>query len=287
VSDDVGCCAAAKLARPDLPGRRVDAEAHVLRELGPRHGLPVPRLLARVDDDLLIEWIDDGASAAAPPSLDAIIGALARVHAVRPTEQDRARLATWGRGTAGDARPFARRAARLHRRTEGFLDLLPAEVRSAWRRRLGALAGRFAASCARQAALAGDRLIHGDLHRGNVRGGPRGIRLIDWQHASVGPPLVDLVRLLVETGPPDAARALQHVATQQPDASPADIGAVLDATMAGLVSGFGGRTSAELAPWERTIIDRAFDERGWLAHHAERHAGARTTGGGGRLEQNA
>lgn len=80
---------------------------------------------------------------------------------------------------------------------------------------------------------------------------------------------MDLVRVPVEAGPPDAAQAMHHVSERQPDASPAETGVVLDATMAGLASGFGGRVPEEVAPWERAIIDRAFREGAWLAHHAE------------------
>lgn len=267
--------AVAKLADASVDDRRIDAEAHVLAVLGPRHGLPVPELLARRGRDLLLRWVGDaGAEAAAGDGLHGpVLDALRRVHRVRPAGPDAAPLAAWGRGTADRTAAFERRARRLERRLEGFLALLPPDTAARWRPRLDRLRERHAEACRIVAALGGDRLIHGDLHRGNLRCDAAAVVLIDWQQASIGHPLVDVVRWLVEHGPPDAATCREQARTHaRAVATPPDdaaLGALLDTTTAGLVSGFGGRSPGTLRDWERTLITHALDERGWLAAHAE------------------
>ncbi len=319
--------AVAKLAGPSVDDRRIDAEAHVLGVLGPRHRLPVPALLARHGRDLLLGWADDaaatpepahhvgpvfesrgrggprgppggGAAGPRPPGGGApqaaaavqsrrpapphpvarVCAARAGVPGGRPRGEDAAVLAPWGGGTANATAAFDRRRRRLHRRIDGFLALLPAEASGRWRSRLHRLGQRHAEACRIVATLGGDRLIHGDLHRGNLRlAGPAAI-LVDWQQASVGHPLVDVVRWLAEHGPPDAGacrdQALGHATAVDVAVDEPALAALLDTTLAGLVSGLGGRTPGTLRPEERAVIARALDERGWLATHAARGSSA-------------
>jgi hypothetical protein len=271
--------AVAKLAGPSVDDRRIDAEAHVLGVLGPRHRLPVPALLARHGRDLLLGWADDAAATPEPAHhVGPVFESLGRVHRVRPSGEDAAVLASWGGGTANATAAFDRRRRRLHRRIDGFLALLPAEASGRWRSRLHRLGQRHAEACRIVATLGGDRLIHGDLHRGNLRlAGPAAI-LVDWQQASVGHPLVDVVRWLAEHGPPDAGacrdQALGHATAVDVAVDEPALAALLDTTLAGLVSGLGGRTPGTLRPEERAVIARALDERGWLATHAARGSSA-------------
>ncbi len=267
IDRDDGPVAVAKLAVPGLPSRRVDAEAHVLGVLGPRAELPTPRLLARVGDDLLLECVAPSAPGSDPPagaSPPEALAAAARVHAAALEPEDRGLLAPWGRGTDGAAAPFARRARRVARRTHGFLALLPGPRRTAWRRRLDRVAAGFERACTRLASLPGG-LIHGDLHPGHALAAAGGAVLVDWQHASVGPPAVDVVRLLLEhpdVGPEDGERlAARHLG----DLDPAVLDDVVLVTIGGLVAGFGGRAPGDLAAWERAIVDHATDPGGWAA----------------------
>ena len=264
--------AVAKLAGPAVDDRRIDAEAHVLARLGPAHRLPTPRLLARHRRDLLLAWVDEAREPASPAAAAGpVLAALVRIHRVQPTGDDAAPLSGWGRGTAASDAAFERRTRRLERRVAGFLALLPAARREAWRSRLERLLPRHGQACRIVADLGGDRLIHGDLHPGNLRVDGQTAILIDWQQASIGHPLVDVVRWLAEHGPRDAAicRALARghaEAVGVPVHEPA-MAALLETTLAGLVSGFGGRTPGTLRPWERAVIDGTLDERGWLAAH--------------------
>ena len=66
-----------------------------------------------------------------------------------------------------------------------------------------ALAARLPALVAELDACGlGDTLVHGDLHAGNWRYGPRGLLLLDWGDSGVGHPLLDLPAFL-ERLPPD------------------------------------------------------------------------------------
>lgn len=267
--------AVAKLADPSVDDRRIDAEAHVLGVLGPRHELPVPRLLARRGRDLLVAWAGDtGDDAAGGDRSGPVLAALQRVHRVQPAEPEMGPLTTWGRGTADRLAAFDRRTRRLERRLGGFLSLLPPETADRWRPRLDQVRRRHPEACRTVASLGGDRLIHGDLHRGNLRCEASRVWLIDWQQASIGHPLVDVVRWLVEHGPADAASGREHArAHAEAVAMPADevaLAAVLETTLAGLVSGFGARRPETLRDWEQAVIHRVLDERGWPAAHLGR-----------------
>jgi aminoglycoside phosphotransferase (APT) family kinase protein len=59
----------------------------------------------------------------------------------------------------------------------------------------------------------GDRLLHGDLHPGNVLLGPAGPVVIDWENVSSGPPAADLARteLLIRHAAVDDTSPLERV----------------------------------------------------------------------------
>lgn len=75
-------------------------------------------------------------------------------------------------------------------------------------------------------ALASDRLVHYDLHPGNLRAAPRGtVTAVDWAYACAGAPWLDAAmivpRLIAAGHPPDGA---EHVVSALPawqDAPPA------------------------------------------------------------------
>jgi Ser/Thr protein kinase RdoA (MazF antagonist) len=75
---------------------------------------------------------------------------------------------------------------------------------------LRAAAPRLTAMCAELAAFrVPASLVHGDLHLGNVAGGPGGYRFFDWTDACVAHPFVDLLTFLHddEDDADDALRA--------------------------------------------------------------------------------
>jgi thiamine kinase-like enzyme len=116
------------------------------------------------------------------------------------------------------------------------------------------------------------RLIHGDLHLGNVlftsaAGGgaravshddlPSRIRIIDWQTASLGDPVHDLARLAMENLQSPTFASIHAAATHLPD--PTDdatlAGAILLA-FAGFVVGLGGRDPSSLIAPDRALVTR-------------------------------
>lgn len=120
--------------------------------------------------------------------------------------------AAYAAAVAGTPSP----AAGLH----GWVQLAsdpPADLPGAARARLGQLAELEASW---PALAVGDRIVHGDLRADNmVADRARGVTIVDWAHATIGPAVVDAVSLapqLVLAGahPEDIARALdEHPAT--------------------------------------------------------------------------
>lgn len=258
-----GRTAVAKLARPELPARRVAVERHLLGRLGPTMGLPVPQLIATAGNDLLIE-------ALAPdpvPGDEEVLDAIQRVHRACGSIEDPGPLEAWGAGTARRARPHRRRADRTARRTAGFLLHLPEVHRKQWTERLGRLASSLEVDAETVDRLPRDTIIHGDLHPGQIARRDRDIVLLDWQQAAIGSPAVDLVRWIAEAGlcPQVAERRLDAARIDCGGLDPAvAIAAVARCTLAGLVSGFGGRSPGSLEPWESEIIARALRPGAWL-----------------------
>jgi hypothetical protein len=116
------------------------------------------------------------------------------------------------------------------------------------------------------------RLIHGDLHLGNVlftsaAGGgaravshddlPSRIRIIDWQTASLGDPVHDLARLAMESLHSPTFASIRAAATHLPD--PTDDATLANAILlafAGFVVGLGGRDPSSLIAPDRALVTR-------------------------------
>jgi hypothetical protein len=116
------------------------------------------------------------------------------------------------------------------------------------------------------------RLIHGDLHLGNVLftsaagGGARAashedlssrIRIIDWQTASLGDPVHDLARLAMESLQSPTFASIRAAATHLPE--PTDDTTLARAILlafAGFVVGLGGRDPSSLIAPDRALVTR-------------------------------
>ena len=178
---------------------------------------------------------------------------------------------------------FRRRADDLRRHHEDAADRFD-RVLAELGARYEAIAAATAATSATAATASTDardarganarplRLIHGDLHLGNVLftsaagGGARAasqddlssrIRIIDWQTASLGDPVHDLARLAMESLQSPTFASIRAAATHLPD--PTDdatlAGAILLA-FAGFVVGLGGRDPSSLIAPDRALVTR-------------------------------
>ena len=87
-----------------------------------------------------------------------------------------------------------------------------------------------------EAALEGDRLVHGDVRADNLLVGPDGsVAVVDWPWATRGAGWFDRLALLVNVGLYDADAPLEDLlARWLPDVSAADV----DAALAGLAAYF-------------------------------------------------
>ncbi|MCB0865880.1 MAG: fructosamine kinase family protein [Solirubrobacterales bacterium] len=167
-------------SRAGAPEDEFGAEAAGLRWLGKPGGLPVPEVLAVIDDDgergLVLEWVERGALG--PGGEEDLGRGLATIHAAGadafdalPPDSPRTELRFGGgevESYGGDtwAEVYAARLERLARAALG---------RGAITERC---AGLVAEVCARMGALAGPderpARIHGDLWSGNVLAGADG-----------------------------------------------------------------------------------------------------------------
>ena len=170
---------------PDSPGfhRR---EAEVLRALPP--GLPVPALLGSYDDGdwvaLVLEDVDGlpPVEPWRPTELARVVGAMAELTArltpspitARPvTESDEGNFRGW-RTLAADPALAAPLGADVVARLDRF-----AAIEATWTE-----------------AAAGDALVHGDLRADNILLTPDRVVFVDWPHALIGAPWLDLLFLL-------------------------------------------------------------------------------------------
>jgi GNAT superfamily N-acetyltransferase/tRNA A-37 threonylcarbamoyl transferase component Bud32 len=176
-----------KLIRPDMPGGMADFEARVAAVVEAAD-LPAPRLLERVTVDgrpgLAYERV-------VGPSMLEVVGR-------RP----------WS--TPSIARSFARLHVRTNAVPGGDLPALAMRLHDAIA--ASGLPGDLmsAAMALLDRLPAGDAVLHGDLHPGNVIMSPTGPAIIDWMTVTRGDPAADVARtlfLLRESVVPGASRA--------------------------------------------------------------------------------
>lgn len=212
------------------PGAPDQARAEIRVARAVPTSVPAPRLLWWQDDG---DWVISGftpvhgRTPALPwreDDLQLVLAAVADLSATHPlpghelprTQDQLAEEFTgWARLAAGDEAQLTRLVDRLGKRGRWAAEHLTDLV--AWEREsLG--------------ACAGDRLVHGDLRSDNVMiDDHRQVWLLDWPHASVGAPWLDLVFLLpsvaAEGGGAPAERFAAHPVSQGVD--PAQVRAVL------------------------------------------------------------
>lgn len=167
--------AVAKVLLPGFDGGELNAEERIARIVAGA-GAPAPAPLGRIEHEgrpgVLFERVHG----------DVMVDRMAR----RPLRSHH-EAAELGRlhaaihaATAPDLPPVRDRLADRIDATGGVLSY---SIRDAAKQRLRVLDD-------------GDRLLHGDLHPGNVIVGPDGPVAIDWVDAAVGPPEPDVVRTL-------------------------------------------------------------------------------------------
>lgn len=239
----------AKIADDPAILERTSREAAVLRGLAdPLAGL-APRLVAaRIDPScsvVVVERIDgrvgDPVTGATGADLAAIIDRLAPIWSL---DADDPRVAAldlpdWGRGT-DDERPHRRRAERFRRRADIVRSRFPDS--RGLPRRLAAVADRYEA-VARDRRHRTTRVIHGDLHLGNVVFTDDGPCVLDWQTTSLGDPLDDVVRLVMESADRASLDDLLRFARRLPHRPPTrtEVAAAALLGWAGFVTGLAGR----------------------------------------------
>ena len=259
----------AKIADRESGHDRAAREYRVLSALGDRLTPPAPRLVAGSADPAhrVTVVLVGGISGTPGDSLKdlSIEDLLATVHAMTPIWRldgsdpvvASLELPRWGAGD-GSPSPHRRRARRFHRRTEAMCRHHP-EIHSLHEPILDGLLPRFEAIASLGGPLR-QSLIHGDLHPDNLVFSPDGPRVLDWQTASLGDPLDDVVRLSIEGCPGLDLAALLGLTAGIPDGPPdmKRLARAVILTYAGLVSSLGGRPEAELDVRESSILDRLF-----------------------------
>ena len=168
-------------------------------------------------------------------------------------------LPTWGRGR-GIEGTHDRRVERFRRRAGSFLTNHPdlARAHRTILERTGRILDVVVARRVDHPRLAEPRVIHGDLHADNIILSARGPRILDWQTASLGDPLEDLVRFELESRAGPRFADLEASAGRLPSNPPSrrEIADAAVACYAGLISGFAGRTADRRSAYENLIFDR-------------------------------
>lgn len=259
----------AKVVDDPTLGPRAARECAVLSALETRLDHLAPRLvafdIARPTVVLVIEHVDGRKLSGREPLesdvVDQVLAALTGVWSI--TEGEIAAmgldLPSWGRGR-GVGGDHDRRVERFRRRADSFLTNHPGRARAhrTILERTGRILDAVAARRVDRPRLVEPRVIHGDLHADNVILGARGPRILDWQTASLGDPLEDLVRFELESRAAPRFADLEASAGRLPPNPPSrrEIADAAVACYAGLISGFAGRTSDRRSAHENLILDR-------------------------------
>ncbi len=253
----------------DAPDRRPQAEREcaILHRLGPRLSPLVPRLLAsRIEPASIaavVSHIDgdglSGRSHLPRDTVEQVLSAMARIWRIDPQTTALAGLdlPNWGEGSASRPR---RRIDRYHRRAAAFAENRP---RTAARHletldAIGRILERLARRDWSPSKHRRHSLIHGDLHADNIVLTTDGPRFLDWQTASLGDPLADLVRFELESRPGRSIDDLLASAARLdgPPAERIEVATTVVDCYAGLISGLAGRVPSRLNAHESMVLER-------------------------------
>ena len=193
-------------------------------------------------------------------------------------------LPQWGKGTRNSSHPHRRRVDRFRKRSSNYLQHFAGEAESkSPSLELVRWLDANLEACLDEAAGWPRRLIHGDLHPENLLLKNDQLTILDWQTASWGAPILDLMRLILDGIPTITISQLEErvrclFELQNDPAPEPDIhrqSAIAAAiTHAGFISGWGGRPLNTLGPREKQIIQRHASPEGagrLVQHLLSRH----------------
>ncbi len=196
-------------------------------------------------------------------------------------------ISEWGTGTHGHAKPHTRRIRRFRTRSENFMQYHLHHESSApeipevlnW-------IGEHLEACLEKSAQWPSALIHGDLHPENIIIRPKDVSILDWQTASLGSPLLDITRLLMDGAPDLEADECIHL-TETIAKEYEDLGGKSPSTLrctencaiasilayAGFISGWGGKSKSQLSSREYRLVQHHSSVNGptRLANELIRH----------------
>ncbi|MCP4835945.1 MAG: aminoglycoside phosphotransferase family protein [Phycisphaera sp.] len=257
----------AKITSDPAFHERATREFLVLQALASRLDGLIPRFVAGTMDEkksrtiVLMDRVDgksgDSIVGSTPEMTKTILDRMSRSWRIGhdDVDLDGLDLPNWGRGTDGP-RPHRRRAARFVRRGHAMLERFP-ESTPLHAPLLSRIADRFEA-IAEVPGAGPPRLIHGDLHLDNVVFTTDGPRVLDWQTASIGDPVDDVVRLAMESHPDLTVDALVGLCDLHPESrsTPEHLARRTVLAYAGLVSGLAGRPDLDPASREHRLARR-------------------------------
>ena len=265
----------AKVADRESRHERVAREIQVLESIGDRLRGLAPRLVAAEIDErshrciIVFETVPgaegDSMQGAGQGEIESIIDRMSIAWRIQADDPDleALELPDWGRGTDRE-RPHRRRAERFLRRSRVMCDRFP-DGAAVHRPLLEAIGERFETIASVPSDRAA-RLIHGDLHLDNVVFTLDGPRILDWQTASIGDPVDDVVRLAMESRPEQSIDSILELCDRHPETrtSPERLARNVILAYAGLVSGLAGRPDLEPGSREHRFARRMLSP-GWTA----------------------
>ena len=253
-------------------------ESEILKHFAPAAQLPAPAFIGDQIDPydgnhvLLMSHISgDGINTIATDSYQIIMHSLQSMIPCWNTPIENLPESTivsrWGTGTKGHTTPHTRRVRRFKKRALHFLEEYSGQETSApeipyvvdWIR-------EHLEPCLETAAKWPSAMIHGDLHPENIILNQNTITVLDWQTASLGSPLLDITRLLMDSVPElgadefiECTRNLinqcdhyAHIAPHALHTSSPPIAAIIG--YAGFVSGWGGKQISNMSPEEKSLV---------------------------------
>ena len=252
-------------------------EIDVLEHFGPRCALPAPHHRAHLIDEehghviLIMNHVQahepDTEKGIDLRTLDLAIGSMEGCWNTRPSQAPSLPrpLPNWGIGTQGTPTPHRRRVERFRRRSRNHLEHFTTDTDSA-RRSIELVKWLDAnlEACLTESARWPRTLIHGDLHPENMLISDDGVIVLDWQTTSWGPPIMDLMRLVLDGIPSiplpeleERILSLSRIARElacddQQALRRSAIAAAI--THAGFISGWGGRPLSTLTNREKAIV---------------------------------
>lgn len=258
-------------ADPAWAVREAFALQHVLGSLE----ICVPKLLAQLPTErgpALLLSVCPGVDGdiAAEPDLDLarrVLAVLEPLHAMQPEAQWTSHLPQWGAGTAGAARPHARRVRRFERRYKACLHAWASPEDLPW---LSTLAQRILETLERDSAMLlglDARLLHGDLHADNLRIDDDRVYVLDWQSISRGAPLIDTaywlnVQMSHETALACNALGRSHLEAVGAWPGEACWQAAQRVDLSGIISAYATRLPSMVCNREATFVRRQLSSDG-------------------------